>query len=270
MPEKANNRQEQRFAIASAILPFLANRTSDYHPFQYLVQDLSASGIKIAIPNWVYLREHLYLHDKISLHVPFKFSATIHKEGEVVWQKWDRDLDAQICGLYLHTPAIATYPVYISLSTKEINIDLQDFQTTERLLSKILWDSTLLKQGLLIYLRHLNSYFLRTSLISRQDYAIFRQTIITDIFEKVKSNHQQLQSLYQEALNYDNASQIFAQVIDLEELRKLMQPEVYIGIFQNILTREVVERYLKAIKTLEEKIYVNYNTLVMLYMQDLG
>jgi hypothetical protein len=269
MQDWNNQRQEPRFGIASAILPFLGHRSNDYQPFQYLVQDISANGVRIAIPSWVVLRDVIYPGDHIHLQVPFAFQGQAHNSGVVVWQRWDESLDAQVCGISLHTQAPSPYPVHIALDSKEIQVDLQNFERIEDLLVRVFKDSVLVKHGLSIYLRHLDSYFFRTSLINRQEYRAFRELIIQDISQRVVSNYNGLMAMYTQVAEAQDIDQAFSQVLNLEELRQLMQPEVYIELFSRVLSLEVVDLYLKAIKTLEQKVYLNYNTVVMLYLRNL-
>ncbi|MFO7802796.1 MAG: PilZ domain-containing protein [Desulfovermiculus sp.] len=269
MQNQSNKRHEPRFGITSAVLPFLGNRSSDYQPFQYLVQDISQGGVRIAIPNWVLLREIVSAGEDIQLNAPFQFNNKTHDAGRVAWQSWDQDLDAQVCGISLHTHVPSRYPVHISLSSKEISLDLQDFQGEENLLLQVLNDSTLIKHGLIIYLGHLNAYFFRTSLISRQEYALFRELILDDISQRVRNNYQELMDICNQTRSAQDISEAFSRILNLEELRVLMQPEVSIELFARVLSLEVVDLYLKAIKTLEQKLYLNYNTVVMLYLKNL-
>ena len=269
MQDWSNKRQEPRYGLASAILPFIGNRANDYQPFQYLVQDISANGVRIAIPNWVVLRDVIYPGDHIQLQVPFEFQGQTHNSGVVVWQKWDESLDAQVCGISLHTRTPPVYPVRISLVSKEIYVDLQDFESMESLLVRVLSDSVLVKQGLSIYLRHLDAYFYRTSLVSRQEYQKFRELIFDEIFQWVLVNYNGLMAISTQVAKARDIDQAFSRLVNLEELRQLMQPEVYIELFARVLSLEVVDLYLKAIKTLEQKVYLNYNTVVMLYLRNL-
>lgn len=269
MQDMSNHRQEPRFGIASAVLPFLGNRASDYQPFQYLVQDISAGGVRIAIPSWVLLRDVLSTGDLIHLHVPFEFQGWMHDSGVVAWEKWDESLDAQVCGISLQGQSPSAYPVHISLNSKEISVYLQDFAGVEKLLAQILGDSVLIKHGLIIYLRHLDSYFSRTSLISRQDYALFRELIFDDISRQVQAHYDGLMAAYTQVQEAEGREEAFSNILNLEELRTLMQPEVYIELFSQVLSLEVVDLYLKAIKALEQKLYLNYNIIVILYLQNL-
>ena len=54
-------------------------------------------------------------------------------------------------------------------------------------------------------------------------------------------------------------------LIDISELRQAVEPEVYIEIFKNIYEDTFAMQYLYAIKSLENKLYISYNTLVMVY-----
>jgi len=57
--------------------------------------------------------------------------------------------------------------------------------------------------------------------------------------------------------------------LDLDELRRAMDPELYIDMFSAALGDETVRLFLKAVKELERKLLSNYNTCVLLYINSL-
>ncbi|MGM0644926.1 MAG: PilZ domain-containing protein [Thermodesulfobacteriota bacterium] len=269
MTNETEKRQEARHGITSAVLPFLGNRASDYQPFQYLIQDISATGVKIALPRWVVFRDILAPGESIHLQVPFQFEGQMHASGVVAWQKWDTAMEAQICGIALDAPTPLVYPVHISLESQAINVELDDFAAIERLLVQILGDSALVKQGLGIYLRHLDAYFYRTAVITREEYTTFSDLVLKGIMAQVQTNYDALMGLYTRVRGAQNQEEVFSHILDLDDLSRLMTPEVAIELFSRVLSVEEVDLYLKAIKALEQKLYINYNTLIMLYLQNL-
>ncbi|WP_291323657.1 hypothetical protein [Desulfonatronospira sp.] len=262
-------RTEERLPLEMAILPFLASRDEDYQPFQYILQDFSQNGVRIAIPYWLQSREVLGQGDRINLHLPYKFRGQSRNQGSVAWQTWDDEARAQICGVALDKSFPETYPVFISLETREMVIGLENFDDEAGLLLLVLKDIALLKRGMLIYLEHLATYFTRVSEFSRQDYAVFRNVIINDIKKGLQKNHNYLASLYSMALERHSQHLDIMEILDVDELRKSVQSEVYVDLFSSVLRIETINMYLMALKTLEKKSYNNYNTLVMLYLNSL-
>lgn len=262
-------RHEQRLPVETAILPFLGSRDADYQPFQYIIQDFSQNGVRIAIPSWVQSRERLYTDDQVNLHLPYKFKNQSRNQGKVAWEKWENSENAQVCGIALDTYFPETYPVFISLDTKEVIVDLAHFSSLEKLILLVLKDCVLLKKGILIYLEHLSSYFTRVSTFKREEYALFRQTVINDIKAGLEKNLAYLNEIYTEALNMEGEKGDILGLLDIDELRKSIESELYIELFTSVLSFEIVNKYLTALKVLEKKSYNNYNTLAMLYLQSL-
>ncbi|MGM0425190.1 MAG: PilZ domain-containing protein [Thermodesulfobacteriota bacterium] len=261
-------RKEERIPMESAILPFLGSRQEDFQPFQYIVQDFSANGVRIAIPAWVQSRESLFQDDLINLHLPYKMQGQSKQQGQVVWEKWDSELQAQTCGIALSSPFPETYPVYISMQSQEVVIAPGQLQSMQNLLLQVIKDSLLLKRGLLIYLKHLRAYFTRVVSSSSQEYAQFQQIIFLDIQNTLEQNTEYFNSLYMQALDSKSEQEIL-RLVDIDQARKKVESELYVDLFSAVLDFDFIQRYLLALKTLEKKGYYNYNTLVMLYLKHL-
>ncbi|EFI33046.1 conserved hypothetical protein [Desulfonatronospira thiodismutans ASO3-1] len=262
-------RTEERLPLEMAILPFLGSREEDYQPFQYIIQDFSQNGVRIAIPSWLQSREKLYRGDRVNLHLPYKFQGQSRNQGSVAWETWEDQAAAQVCGVALDKSFPETYPVFISLETRELVIGLENFEDEASLLLLVLKDIAMLKRGMLIYLEHLATYFTRVSEFSREEYALFRRMIINDIKTGMQKNHDYLSSLYSKALSLHSRNQDIMEILDIDELRQSVQSEIYVDLFSSVLSIETINMYLMALKTLEKKSYNNYNTLVMLYLNSL-
>ncbi len=267
--ETSDSRHEQRLPIETAVLPFLGSRDEDYQPFQYIIQDFSQNGVRIAIPSWVQSREKLFKNDQVNLHLPYKFKGQSRNHGNIAWETWDNDENAQICGVALDRHFPETYPVFISLDSREVVIELDHFSTPEKLILLVLKDLVLLKKGMLIYLEHLSAYFTRVSTLNREEYALFRHSIINDVKSGLEKNLAHLNTIYLKALGMENADADLLGLLDIDELRKSIESELYIDLFTSVVSFEIVSRYLNALKILEKKSYNNYNTLAMLYLQSL-
>ena len=118
-------------------------------------------------------------------------------------------------------------------------------------------------------MRHLITYFSRASGMSREDYAFFRETILEDVRAKVAVNAERLGALYAQVRQAGDDREAVVAALDMEEIRSAIEPELYVDMLQAAMGEKMVRLYLQAIKDLEKKLYSNYNTLVLLYIQSL-
>jgi len=75
MNETQERRREIRTPLTMITLPFVATREEDHQPFEYVLQDLSPSGARFAIPNWAANRDRLQVDDIVRLHLPLRSSS---------------------------------------------------------------------------------------------------------------------------------------------------------------------------------------------------
>jgi hypothetical protein len=263
MTDSLESRQFKRVGIESVVLPFFGLRLTDYEPFQYLLQDVSQGGVGIAIPRWLVRRERLNMGDQINLHVPFSMDGATLAIGEVVREGWFPDDEGQKVGLRLTGSSPNAYGVFFEADSRELAFDLGVVGGLEDILIRVVKDSALLKRGILIYLRHLASYFSRLGEYSPEEYEQFRETVIDDVRGRVQEHAEYLDVLRADCRKAPEAA---FQRLDLEELRRAMEPELYLDLFRHALGDETASLYLRAIKGLEGKLFSNYNTMVMLYI----
>lgn len=266
----SNQRHEERTVIASLVFPFLGSRELDHAFFQYLPIDISSAGLQIIIPNWVVDRDRLRNGDRINLHVPFRFGNVIYSEGVVVWTRWDEEAGGQCCGVAMDQKILAHYPVFIEFGeAPSVGLDLQDFNTAGQLLLQLLKDAILLKKGVRIYLKHLGSYFSRIVDVPTEDFRQLKTFLFEDLDNKVSANQAKIEALHEVVREVEDIEKKMARYVDLEELRQIMESEIYIDVLKSAFATETGMPLLDAIKTLEKKQYANYNAIVMLYVQSL-
>ncbi len=259
-------RREKRLGVESVVLPFLGSRAEDYQTFEYLLGDVSPSGVGLALPRWLTSRELLHKGQRVHLHLPFELGGKLLHSGVVTWARWDEEQEAQLAGVVLDAAAPALYPVFVSMDTQQIAIDLAGFRGLEHILARVLKDSVLLKRGMLVYLKHLTAYFSRVCDLGREEYALFREAIIDEVRQHVQAHLDILAGLLRQA---EENGELALERLDLDELRRAMDPELYIDMFSAALGNETVGLFLKAIKELERKLLSNYNTCVLLYINSL-
>jgi hypothetical protein len=260
-------RLEKRLAVTSFTLPFLGTREADHQTFQYMLIDTSRRGAGIALPRWALARERLNVNDAVNLHMPFHLHGETFDSGTVTWAKWRNDLDAQTCGVHLERPVPAYYPVRLSLEGGGVEVDLTEFTGQTGLLARVIKDAFFLKKGVHIYLRHLVPYFSRIGGFTQEEYEALKSMFLDDVVEKVDQHQKELDELHQIAAQLDDAET--AAIVDLEGMRSMVESELYLELFRIAFESEMVGQYLDAIKTLERRLYYNYNTCVMLYLRSL-
>lgn len=268
MPSE-DQRRERRYEFSSIVLPFLGSREDDHLCFEYLPTDISLHGLKIAIPQWVVSREKLREDDEVNLHVPFQLGQVNFSRGKVAWSRWDDSLHAQVCGVHLEKTVPLHCPVFIAFDTREVGIDLQDFKSENDLALRILKDSLLLKRGVLVYLKHLVPYFSRVTLYPTQEYPLLKKFLLDDVNNRIKENIGRLEALYEKAGAELSAGAEIPVFLNLEDLRSMVESEIYLELFKVTFATETIVPFLSAIKELEKKLYANYNTMVMLYIKSM-
>lgn len=263
------SRRETRLPIESIVLPFLGSRGTDYQPFDYIVQDVSPGGVKIVIPSWVLGRERIHQGERINLHVPFELEGKVLYSGTAAWQRLDLDGQGQIVGIAMDQGRPLSYPVFFSVSSRQLAIDFSSFESKGSLLAKLAKDLYLLKQGCLIYLKHLSAFFSRISDLSYEEYGQFREFVFDDIIARTKKNADYLTVFHDRMAKSNGSLEETCAVVDLAELRQAVEPEMYIELFKSVYTDSFAMQYLYAIKELENKLYMGYNTLVLVYCSTL-
>jgi len=263
------SRRETRLPIESIVLPFFGSRELDFQPFEYLIQDVSPGGVKISIPNWVQGRESINRGERINLHVPFDVKGKVLYSGPVAWEKADEDGQGQIFGIQMDQGKPLSYPIYFSVESHHVSIDFRLFKTQTSLLTRLTKDIYLLKRGCVIYLNHLSAVFSRLSDISKEEYEVFRDIVFNDIIHRTRVNAEYLEKFHKLMMLSVGSFKDACALIDLSELRQAVEPEIYIEIFKNIYQDTFAMQYLYAIKNLENKLYISYNTLVMIYCSSL-
>lgn len=255
MDTKAETRKETRKRLESITLPFLGSREKDHQCFEYLIVDVSKSGMSIAIPRWVISREKMNTGDIINLHLPFKLEDNFYEKGMVMWTRWDDVIEAEVCGIKSCSADMCQY----------LNPDMPETELALRSIK----DSVLAKKGVLIYLNHLIPYFSKTTQYIDKDYTSLSDIFLEDIARQVDEHAKRLEQVYEKLKKEMDSIKDLPRLIDLEELRTLIESEIYIEIFKITFSDEHIMPYLNAIKKLENNIYSNYNTIVMVYLKTL-
>jgi hypothetical protein len=265
-PATTDVRREERYPVRSVVMPFLGSREQDFFPFQYLLHDMSHSGVKILLPDWLSKREHLAVDDLVDFHVPFRFEGRVFTRGRIAWARWDEEQNAQACGARMELQAQPLYPVVLSTESDEVSINLAGFSSMESLMARVVKDSILLKRGVLIYLKHLAPYLSRVSDADREEYGLLRAYLLDDMRDAVQANLERLKALRREFEKGECTLESIQACVNLDDLLSVMEPELHADLITLAFGRQSVAPYVRAIKQLEKKLYSNYNTMVLIYI----
>jgi hypothetical protein len=262
-------RRDPRIPLDSVLLPFLGSREEDQVCFEYLPIDVSLHGLGIAIPHWLVNRERLQKGDLINLNVPFALEGKTFHQGRIAWTRWDEALQGQVSGLFLEKEMPPNYPIYFALETSGVVLASPDVSIADLLL-RVLKDSMLLKKGISIYFNHLIPYFSRITGYPTKDYPILKEIFLNDIKNKVVDHTDKLDILYQMFRKANGNYKEVTNNLNLEDLRDIIESEIYIEIIKITFESDAALQYLLAIKELEKKLYYNYNTIVLIYIESLS
>lgn len=255
-------------------LPFLGSRQNG-ELFEYLLLKMNPYSALIAIPDWLLSRTVLKDAEKINLHLrPF------FKEG----------CPKELCGYTtVFESGKTNYEnLYRIQFVEPFPASLGNFEVANDVKSKLILlikDSFFLKNGILVYLKHLIPFFTRILKISKVRYRELKDAMLDDIQEHVEKNMLELKNLYKKIVQHKEDENHLPLYLDLEKLRNLIQSEVDLSLFQLALddsnpnsTKKFNEIfayqpysarsyrvYLNAIKTVEHRLYDNYNCIVKLY-----
>lgn len=255
--------------LDSILLPFLGCREDDHVSFQYIPLELSTNGYRIAVPRWVVSRERIQVNELITLNSPFRFQGRTFYQGRVIWTSWDEALVSHISGLILEQEMPLTYPVYFTVQDSAIALNQKQFAAIDNCILELFKDLFLLKRGVSIYFKHLIPYFSRITGYSTKDYPHLKDLLLSDIQNKMTEHIDELTVIFNSMQSYHNIYQNIAKLVDLEHLRNLVESEISLDLLLITFDSEAASQYLTAIKELENKLYANYNNLVMIYISSL-
>lgn len=248
-------------------LPFLGSRITAHATFQYLLLGVSANEVSFAIPSWVVNREHFQPGDKVNFHLPFRGRDGVKFEGDVMKAEWDAGLDAQVCVAKLGGRSTLAYPAYASMETGEIVFDNGEGEPARpvELVPRLFRDLVLRKQGVRVYFKHIVPLFSRITHFPSEDYAELRRSLLVDIRARIEANITTLDGLRAQVEAEDFEFGALPGVVDLETLRTSVEAEINNELFLTTFDTPVIRPYLEAIRQLEDAVYLDYNTVVLLY-----
>ena len=258
---------EQKMHFLKWPYPFLGTLIGEYEPFQYLLYKHSTRHITIITPSYLKNLYHFQEWDLINFYLSFRKDSNFYNQGRVTSVVWNEELRAQLCEIEL-----------LEINQKKSTVCLEIDENLKRswnleeraqdFLVKKIKESFLIKRGIGIYFQHFVPYFSRITGYSRKSYPWIKQYLLDDINKRIRSHIQQFESLTinletkikEEDLNIIN-------LIDLEKLREIIESEVNLDLLNLTFRSNPHIPYITAIKQLEDSLYWNYNTIVLLLAQ---
>ncbi len=270
--------------LDTLIFPFLGS-LEDGEPFEYLLLSIHSDFVEIAILEWLVNRTILHVGDKVDLYIPellsedYRFTRRV--ADTVVTAQHSNEMRGEIYRISLSKTDTC---IVKSLSFDEFTHQLPSTILLTDLLISLIKDSLILKQGVRVYLKHLVPYFSRIVNFSHKEYVKLEEFFLHDVLQRIKDSEYKLANLYQlirEELIKPEQIPIY---IDLESLRDILESEISLTLFNIVFAEKkdlnMTERlpsqtaygfgmYINAIKTLEKRLYSNYNHIVLIYLKSL-
>lgn len=263
-------------ATSNIKFPFLGS-LDDGETFEYVLWSMHSDNIEIAILNWLVSRTKLHVDDQVDLYIPQILSEQY---------QFRKNVSGIITAIYPHEEMegeiyrVAIDKLEGEYSTEEYATQLPVEGTPTDLLVQLVKDSMILKEGILVYLKHLIPYFSRIVSYSGKEYIRIKQHFLLDVKKHITANVEKLNELHKTLRSKLTGVDEIPIYIDLEHLREIFESEISMGLFQVVFAEDSRTlspkdknygflMYIHAIKNLEKRLYSNYNQIVLLYLKSL-
>jgi hypothetical protein len=264
----SERRREPRISMDLDSVPFLGSRENGQPSFNYLLRDVSPSGVGIIVPAADRMVP-LEVGETVNFHLPFQLNQKFYNQGVV---RWERTVpQGQMCGAHLEKRVPLRYPIYVAFGTGDVRFIMEEFgiQSVNHLVEQILKDAFYLKKGVGIYFEHLAPFFARHSL-QRVDRGPKRpQNIVPGIRAHIQDNVRIIENLQNRAAQ-GAVAHSFPSRADLETLRGAIALELNLNLLTERFSAPTVIPYLRSVRFLEHQLYSNLNTLVLVHLQTSG
>jgi len=269
--------------IASLKLPLLGSLKNG-EPFEYLLLSIDEDSAEIGLLQWFVNRLQLHIGDKIDLHLPYFLSTEFKLRGDisgtVIGAKHSEENQGEI---YLVTLSKKiTDPDAKCDSFDNYTKELEARGPLTDLVIHLIKDTMILKSGIRVYFKHLIPYFSRISGYSHQEYEKLARYFLHDIEIRIIDNEAKLEELYLNTKKKITKLEEIAVYVDLESLRQILESEISLSLFNVVFSQEKTTKlsifssaktgifmYINAIKSLEKRLYSNYNQIVIIYLKSI-
>lgn len=255
------------------MLPFLGSRVRDWFTFEYYLLDVSRYGLQIGVlPALDGTKKILKLKkgDTVALHLALRSDDGVFHRGKIMWTDQDKSKDLLICGLRLEAeppgPAkiitpLASYAVSLSLETSDIFLETTTFDSADILFLSLIETSVKIKAHIRDAIDNVLPFLKKTG-SSIEDSLVFLQRIK----DTVNNDSDRLQACSHMIRNVPAAAREGQPAIQLDDLRVLMGSDVYSVLIQRVVPNAKKRPLLGQIMEFERQLFVNYNTISLLWL----
>ncbi|MDP1835553.1 MAG: hypothetical protein Q8K75_06435 [Chlamydiales bacterium] len=247
---------ESRELRSFTLLPCCGSIEPDYEAFQYFPVNVWEQGLDIISPSWLTQCYVLKPFHVVNLHLACRMGDFFYTKGIV-----DSTQDGVSRIHFIEEPQ-HTWPLNL-VTMKGMKPIFQTHQPIELLYRKFFKDCLLLKKGVAVYLKHLNAYFSRI-MPNSKNYAAFDTFFFDEVSKTLQNKIARLQQIENE-LNSEKSTISAIEVADFLELHSLLESELNLEMFNLAFRQGDHLPYLISIKELEEKLYWNYNNMLLIY-----
>lgn len=267
--------------------PFLGER-EDGEPFAYMLLNVTPESANIAVFNWMGGPINLIINEKVDLFIPSLSTPNYRLRNTAAGRVNSETKESE--GISHYYEIVFNQKIsYLAKNPQELSENLPAESSLLTMLIQLIKDILILKQGIVVYLKHLAPYFSRIANYSHKDYPELKRFIFDDLKNRIQANEKELVTLYNSLKDLKEPSEIPI-ALNLEYLRQNIESEMSLDLFlvafakeesreqilallkdpgyrDNLKSKYYHMNYLTAIKSLEKRLYSNYNQIVLIYLK---
>lgn len=243
--------------IATAGVPLLGTQGGGLAVFEYALDAVSAGWVDIVLTNGRAGAPEC--RECVELNVPIA-SEGCHVTGGIISRREKSRCEVRMAGA-----ARVRYPVCVEERDGATGIAIEH-PDPEALVRRVLADAVHFKKGISVYFAHLTPYFSRLSMHPARDDVRLDGDFVASYRFRIEEHGRAIHRLWSRADEVRSPEALLT-VETLRELREAIAMEFRFDLMQRCFKAPAAAVYLESIRHLEQELYVNYNTLVLLALE---
>ncbi len=250
----------------NASIPFIGARISDLAHFEYILMDLEFPFVNIALPHWLTNTERLRKGEEILLNFELIFENLCYSAGTIESVTRHEKLEAELIKVRLAEPEYSNLPLRLNTPSMVFSVKQSENISIQLLFGQLLKDSIILKRGLDIYLQHLIPLFSRTGGKDETEFYSLRESYLNDLVLNLNNSILRLEEFRNNLLQFP--PEHFNSLLPLSEIESVfmdLQTALPFEFFEIAFENRLISEYVSSIKSLERRLFANYNALAVLF-----
>jgi hypothetical protein len=261
--DSEDRRSAYRTDIDIRTLPLFGSRQGSL--LEYYLINLSSEGLQIGVVPLGDESRAVKAGDQIDLHVALRFGESTFDHGKIMWTEYDKEKSALRCGLSLEEASkresARSYPVSLSLETSDIFLEDAAYESADEILLRIILESARLKVKIGEMLPRI-----RSSMAARPNAEEHSGAFLASLTEGLKEDVRRLHVWYETIERGTPSEEGLQASSGLSDLRGLMRTDLSERLKNEPSLSVSEESVLGEIRTLEEQLLINCNSVALLWL----